>query len=258
MVEALELGHQSMQPIIDLQIQDASRNRQAQTRSRIPPPDEALDKKVFDFVSGPMNELLDKPLTKDEFYGGMDDLQDKDSGTNSAAVPKVQTLRITPNLLPLKKPLPAANRPSSANASWSRANVPMAATRKICARSGLRLTLVPTRAWLRPVHPRRDPGDDPGHTWHLGEAQEIDCSPRRTTKRYMHHYNFPPYSVGETRPLRGTEHGARSGMVHWQNAPSNRSSRRKKPSLTPSGWSPNVCHPMARPRWHLSAALRWH
>ena len=23
------------------------------------------------------------------------------------------------------------------------------------------------------------------------------------TKRYMHHYNFPPYSVGETRPMRG-------------------------------------------------------
>ncbi len=23
------------------------------------------------------------------------------------------------------------------------------------------------------------------------------------TKRYMHHYNFPPYSVGETRFMRG-------------------------------------------------------
>ena len=26
---------------------------------------------------------------------------------------------------------------------------------------------------------------------------------QRTTKRYMHHYNFPSYSVGETRPSRG-------------------------------------------------------
>ena len=23
------------------------------------------------------------------------------------------------------------------------------------------------------------------------------------SKRYIHHYNFPPYSVGETRPMRG-------------------------------------------------------
>ncbi|HEY3313735.1 MAG TPA: polyribonucleotide nucleotidyltransferase [Bacillota bacterium] len=30
----------------------------------------------------------------------------------------------------------------------------------------------------------------------------IDLSPEEF-KRYMHHYNFPPYSVGETRPLRG-------------------------------------------------------
>ena len=26
---------------------------------------------------------------------------------------------------------------------------------------------------------------------------------QRQTKRYMHHYNFPSYSVGETRPSRG-------------------------------------------------------
>jgi len=25
-----------------------------------------------------------------------------------------------------------------------------------------------------------------------------------TTRRYIHHYNFPPFSVGEVRPMRGT------------------------------------------------------
>src|SRR5713101_1462401 len=29
-----------------------------------------------------------------------------------------------------------------------------------------------------------------------------DISPR-TLKRFMHHYSFPPFSVGEVRPLRG-------------------------------------------------------
>ncbi|MDD2215884.1 MAG: polyribonucleotide nucleotidyltransferase [Eubacteriales bacterium] len=36
----------------------------------------------------------------------------------------------------------------------------------------------------------------------LGEAQTIDGISEESEKRYMHHYNFPPYSVGEARPLR--------------------------------------------------------
>ena len=36
----------------------------------------------------------------------------------------------------------------------------------------------------------------------LREAQMIDGIGEETEKRYMHHYNFPPYSVGETRPMR--------------------------------------------------------
>ena len=38
----------------------------------------------------------------------------------------------------------------------------------------------------------------------LSEAQRLDgLDEKETTKRYMHHYNFPSYSVGETRPSRG-------------------------------------------------------
>lgn len=36
----------------------------------------------------------------------------------------------------------------------------------------------------------------------LGDAQTIDGITEQTEKRYMHHYNFPPYSVGEARPMR--------------------------------------------------------
>lgn len=35
-----------------------------------------------------------------------------------------------------------------------------------------------------------------------GDAQIIDGLGVEEEKRYMHHYNFPPYSVGEARPLR--------------------------------------------------------
>lgn len=35
------------------------------------------------------------------------------------------------------------------------------------------------------------------------DVQIIDGLGEDESKRYMHHYNFPPYSVGETRPMRG-------------------------------------------------------
>jgi len=45
------------------------------------------------------------------------------------------------------------------------------------------------------------------------EAQELDGLAPIDIKRYMHHYNFPPFSTGEVRPLRGSSrreigHGA--------------------------------------------------
>jgi polyribonucleotide nucleotidyltransferase len=37
----------------------------------------------------------------------------------------------------------------------------------------------------------------------LHEAQILDALTEEETKRYMHFYNFPPFSVGEVRPIRG-------------------------------------------------------
>lgn len=46
-----------------------------------------------------------------------------------------------------------------------------------------------------------------------GEEQMIETMEEETTKRFMHHYNFPPYSTGEVKPVRGASrreigHGA--------------------------------------------------
>lgn len=46
-----------------------------------------------------------------------------------------------------------------------------------------------------------------------GDEQTLDTMELDEKKRYMHHYNFPPFCVGETKPLRGTSrrdigHGA--------------------------------------------------
>ncbi len=37
----------------------------------------------------------------------------------------------------------------------------------------------------------------------VSEAQKLDGLDEQLEKRYMHHYNFPSYSVGETKPSRG-------------------------------------------------------
>ncbi len=46
-----------------------------------------------------------------------------------------------------------------------------------------------------------------------GKEQTIETMEEETTKRYMHHYNFPPFSTGEAKPIRGSSrreigHGA--------------------------------------------------
>lgn len=46
-----------------------------------------------------------------------------------------------------------------------------------------------------------------------GDEQTIETMDEESTKRFMHHYNFPPYSTGETSPVRGASrreigHGA--------------------------------------------------
>src|SRR5438094_1189797 len=37
----------------------------------------------------------------------------------------------------------------------------------------------------------------------MSDQQKLDGLTAEEFKRFMHHYNFPPFSVGETRPLRG-------------------------------------------------------
>ena len=52
----------------------------------------------------------------------------------------------------------------------------------------------------------------------LSEAQRLDgMDVNETSKRYMHHYNFPSFSVGETKPSRDRDAG-RSATGHLQSA----------------------------------------
>jgi len=74
----------------------------------------------------------------------------------------------------------------------------------------------------------------------MGEVQKLDGLDEDVCKRYMHQYNFPPYSVGETRMLRGPS----------------RSSPLRRSFRTPSASCPRSSAPTARPHRPASAPAR--
>ena len=113
------------------------------------------------------------------------------------------------------------------------------------------------RARLGPLHPRRDAGPHPAHAGRdAADVQRIDGLGIEETKRFMHHYNFPPFSVGEAGFMRGPKrrdigHGALAERALLPTF------RTRRSSPTRSASSPRRSSPTARPRWPASARPRW-
>ena len=87
------------------------------------------------------------------------------------------------------------------------------------------------------------------------DVQRIDTISPKTEKRYIHHYNFPPYSTGENRPMRGP---SRRDIGHGNLAERalSRSCRATTSSPMSSASCPSACRPTARRRWRRPAARR--
>ncbi|HSG46029.1 MAG TPA: polyribonucleotide nucleotidyltransferase [Anaerolineales bacterium] len=212
MVEALELGHKSIQPLIDLQLKMAEEVGKPKREVQLFLPSDEIKKKVFDRVSGPMNDLLEKPLSKVEFYTGMSDIKTKaeeeltvvPEGANAEDYMPVNMFReafeqaeqaiVRERILGLGK-RPDGRAPDEVRPIWCEVNVsPRAHGTGLFTRGETQILSFATLATL-------------------GEAQELDNLSPIKDKRYMHHYNFPPFSVGEARFLRGASrreigHGA--------------------------------------------------
>ena len=106
------------------------------------------------------------------------------------------------------------------------------------------------------------------------EGQRIDDLSLEVERRYMHHYNFPPYSVGETGFMRGPKrrdigHGALAQRALEPMIPPPRSSRtrsassrRRSSQTAPRRWAPSAARPSrswtpACRSGAPSAASRW-
>jgi polyribonucleotide nucleotidyltransferase len=202
MAAALMFGHQSLQPLIETQLKMAAEVGKPKREPTLALANEDLQKKVFDLVNVRMNDLLDKPLTKVEFYGGMDSLRDATvaemctvpPGANSADYPAEADVKsafgeaeqkvVRERILSTGK-RPDGRTPTEIRPIWCEVGLsPRAHGSGLFTRGETQVLSLATLGTL-------------------GEAQELDSLNPTDTKRYMHHYNFPPFSTGEVKPLRG-------------------------------------------------------
>jgi len=202
MAAALDAGHRAMQPLIDLQIQMQAEIGKPKREPNLTLPDAELQRKVYERVNAPMNELLDRPLTKNQFYTGMDELANSvaaemaavPEGANPAEYPQEKDVRaafseaehriVRDRILSMGK-RPDGRTPTDIRPIWCEVGLsPRAHGSGVFTRGETQVLSLATLGTL-------------------GEAQELDTLTPLETKRYMHHYNFPPYSTGEVKQLRG-------------------------------------------------------
>jgi polyribonucleotide nucleotidyltransferase len=217
MVAALEFGHQSIQPLIDLQLQMRAQVGKPKRELDLALPDQPLQEKVYARVSGPMADLLDKPLMKAEFYAGMDALlqtlvaeliptaETKLTVSDEEDVEQIPEVVLPgiPSLAKVKEAFAEAEKkvvrdrildlgkrpdgrtPDEIRPIWCEVGFsPRAHGSGLFTRGETQVLTLATLGTLR-------------------ESQELDTLTPIDTKRYMHHYNFPPFSTGETKMVRG-------------------------------------------------------
>ncbi|OGN72613.1 MAG: polyribonucleotide nucleotidyltransferase [Chloroflexi bacterium GWB2_49_20] len=198
MVAALELGHKSIQPLIELQMkmaEEIGKSKKSVVTTNLNPD---LVNKVYNRSLQPMTDLLEKTLAKSEFYAGVASLSEEivaeftEGGEADKVAPEVvksafseaEARIIRDRILKLNKRIDGRTtteiRPIWCEVGFS----PRTHGSAIFTRGE---TQVLTTATLGT----------------LGDAQLLDTLNPMKTKRYMHHYNFPPFSTGEVKPLRG-------------------------------------------------------
>jgi polyribonucleotide nucleotidyltransferase len=227
MVKALEFGHKAFQPFIDAQAQmakDIGKPKRAYKKFVY---GEKLVAEVRAKVGGRMAEALSHP-GKEEREAALDALE-KDILAAFTEKPVPVVAGLAGGGLPMGQAV-IADQPEvkPADLKGILHDIEKEVVRARIIKDGVR----PDGRTLRQIRPLwGEVGLSPrahgsglftrGETQVLTlatlgtprEAQELDTLSPDDEKRYMHHYNFPPFSTGETRPLRGSSrrevgHGA--------------------------------------------------
>jgi polyribonucleotide nucleotidyltransferase len=198
MAAALELGHKAIQPLIDLQMKMAEEIGKPKKTVVTANLNQELVSKVYDRCLQPLTDLLEKTLMKSDFYAGVDELKKE----------IVAEFSSTEGSDPVS--------PEAAKAAFSAAEAKIIRDRilNLNKRIDGRTSSEVRPIWCEVGYSPRAHGSaifTRGETQvlssatlgTLGDAQMLDNLNPLKTKRYMHHYNFPPFSTGEVKPLRG-------------------------------------------------------
>jgi len=195
MVAALEKAHKEIQPLIDIQ----EEMREAIGKPKSDYPSIGLSEGDVQIVStwlgSQMKELLATPREKAELSIAYEDLaasavealenEELDEKTIRKVVSEIHTKEVRRLIVDEQRRLdgrdPKTVREIQAEVDLS----PRAHGSGLFSRGETQVLTLATLGTPR-------------------ERQEMDGLSPVTVKRYMHHYNFPPFSVGETRFLRGT------------------------------------------------------
>jgi len=203
MLEALRLGHEAMQPVIALQ----NRMREELGRPKFEyvasKPNLAVSEAAQAWLGGKLQDILVQKLTKAEQYGAIGALKSElvaALGESHDSKALGQAFDAVEKELVRKRILDDGIRPDGRG---------YREIRPISAEVGILPRVHGTGLFTR------------GETQVLtivtlgtpGDAQTLDTLSPEDSKRYMHHYNFPPYSTGEVYPMRGPKrreigHGA--------------------------------------------------
>jgi len=204
MLAAIELAHREMQPLIDLQ--EEMRAKVGKTKSEYP--SVGLSGELLSTVEGwlgsRMKDLLASPKDKAEMAQAYEDLaaaavealqtEELDEKSIRSAMSEIHKKDVRDLILNVGRRIdgrgPEDIREIRAEVDLS----PRAHGSGLFSRGETQVLTLATLGTPR-------------------ERQELDGLSPVEEKRYMHHYNFPPFSVGETRPLRGASrrdvgHGA--------------------------------------------------
>jgi polyribonucleotide nucleotidyltransferase len=205
MVAALEFGHQAIQPLLDIQEKMAAEVGKPKREYKHFVTNESLKDAVAARITSPLNEILDRPYVKAESYGAIDELRaaviEEMAGDDETMIGDVKTaFDDVERMVVRQRILERGLRPDGRGKTdirdiWCEVDVsPRAHGSGLFTRGETQVLTLATLGTPR-------------------EAQELDNLTPSETKRYMHHYNFPPFSTGETKPLRGASrrevgHGA--------------------------------------------------
>ncbi len=215
MVQALELAHKSIQPIIELQEQMAREiGKEKREVERVVTETSLIDQ-VHAAIKDRMLEILNKPYTKENLYGGISEL--KDAIIDEMTAGKVDELSES-ELKSLKKEVgnafeeaektiirerilnerkrPDGRTPDQIRDIWCEINIsPRAHGSGLFTRGETQVLTLATLGTPR-------------------DAKELDnLIPTEQKKRYMHHYNFPPFCTGETGRIYTSRREIGHGML---------------------------------------------